>query len=223
MSGSILTSCALVFLSCQWSTAIKVWCTCVKVGLADDRDMKGAPNEVWRDIQGTLKAGNLIRIVPLEHLGRSKICPLEGAGKTLDFFNVQVDLWVRLILGVDGLQFEFQKQKFIFDTDRKEFRPTTYPVQDNFRFYKNSHGLNGGEVVGAELCYGLNLFDIPKPTFKELFAEHLVAPFFVFQLFCVALWFMDEYWYYSLFTLGMLFVFESTVVAQVSHRSLTQK
>ena len=51
--------------------------------------------------------------------------------------------------------------------------------------------------------------DIPIPKFLDLYKEHLVAPFFVFQLFCTLL---DEYWYYSIFNLWMLLFFEGTVV-----------
>ncbi|ACO66619.1 p-type ATPase superfamily, partial [Micromonas commoda] len=62
--------------------------------------------------------------------------------------------------------------------------------------------------------WGANELRVPRPGFWDLLSEQLVAPFFVFQTFCCILWLADEYWYYSLFTLAMLAVFESTVASQ---------
>jgi manganese-transporting P-type ATPase len=82
--------------------------------------------------------------------------------------------------------------------------------------YQSPRGLSSSELASAASLYGKNEFNIPVPSFVELFGEHATAPFFVFQIFCVALWCLDEYWYYSLFTLFMLIVFECTTVTQAS-------
>lgn len=92
-----------------------------------------------------------------------------------------------------------------------DFRKLDYPVHEAFGEYKQrvrnaAVGLLSSteQIEATTRKYGSNRFDIPMPTFRELFKEHAVAPFFVFQVFCVGLWLMDEYWYYSLFTVSML-------------------
>ena len=81
--------------------------------------------------------------------------------------------------------------------------------------------LSSSSIANLLSLYGKNTFNIPIPASGALFAEHATAPFFVFQIFCVALWCLDEYWYYSLFTLFMRIMFECTVVWQ-RVRTLTE-
>ncbi|RGP61574.1 atpase [Fusarium sporotrichioides] len=152
-----------------------------------------------KDVEDAL----LIKVIPIANAGTAEICKLirDKAGGKLN------------------TSFLFQKRRFLYDTATKTFHTLKYDIdaepKPSIGHFQTSKGhQTQTELSRVEQHYGTNTFDIPVPTFTELFKEHAVAPFFVFQIFCVGLWMLDEYWYYSLFTLFMLVVFESTVVWQ---------
>ncbi len=101
---------------------------------------------------------------------------------------------------------------------RLEF-PTDSPI---FRYsetaaYGGKDGLERMDV--ARQRYGKNEIVINVPSYRDLFVEQATMPFFVFQVFCVGLWSLDEYWYYSLFNLLMLVLFEAGTALQ-RHRNI---
>ncbi|OQE07865.1 hypothetical protein PENVUL_c012G01543 [Penicillium vulpinum] len=151
----------------------------------------------------SIDTARLIKVVPITNAGSAEICTLirenNGPKKTLSFL--------------------FQKRRFLFYPETRTFAPLSYALDAEPKPALKTFQLTEGFTSKAEIDriqnhYGDNTFDIPVPGFLELFQEHAVAPFFVFQIFCVGLWMLDEYWYYSLFTLFMLVMFESTVVWQ---------
>ncbi|KAL2156725.1 hypothetical protein VTH82DRAFT_1470 [Thermothelomyces myriococcoides] len=152
----------------------------------------------------------LIKVIPAANAGSADICKLERT-KVGDKTNTS---------------FLFQKRRFLYNPEKKSFRTLVYAIDEDpkpkLETFQKSRGITSAvDLERLEQHYGTNTFDIPVPTFTELFKEHAVAPFFVFQVFCVGLWLLDEYWYYSLFTLFMLVMFESTVVWQ-RQRTLTE-
>ncbi|WAR31484.1 AT131-like protein [Mya arenaria] len=103
--------------------------------------------------------------------------------------------------GEEELWFMFQKAKYLWDgAEKKKFLPLVFPVNHTMAHYMDCKGLQEeSDVTHAENLFGKNM---------------ATAPFFVFQVFCVGLWCLDEYWYYSVFTLFMLIAFEATLVQQ---------
>ncbi|SCU88127.1 LAMI_0D08878g1_1 [Lachancea mirantina] len=117
--------------------------------------------------------------------------------------------------GIPQTSFQFQKKRFLLDPARNEFRSPKFVVDESPKLavFQENRG-NFGDLTHLKRLYGENSFDIPIPTFLELFKEHAVAPFFVFQIFCVCLWLLDDYWYYSLFNLFMIIAMEGAAVFQ---------
>jgi cation-transporting ATPase 13A1 len=157
-----------------------------------------------------LRTATLIKVEPIANAGKPEICQLRR----------------EIIDGKPTTSFLFQKRRFLYEQARGTFKPLTFAldseIKPQLKTFQTSKGLtSSSQIKKLQQHYGDNTFDIPVPTFSELFREHAVAPFFVFQIFCVGLWMLDEYWYYSLFTLFMLVMFECTVVWQ-RQRTLTE-
>lgn len=150
-----------------------------------------------------------VKVVPTKNNGSAELRLLNKKRNLED--GGKLDIW-----------FYFQKTKFIFDHQIGLFSQLSFPVNETIEYYLNSKGfLDEQELKQAEFKYGKNDLEMVIPEFIELFKERAIAPFFVFQVFCVLLWCLDEYWYYSLFTLFLLVSFEGILVKQ-QLRNLTE-
>lgn len=184
---------ALSWLTTRWNTQIRQAATSVGV---DD-----------------ISQADVVKVIPKPSKGTPAFCPILRSKRTVrDPKSKNEQAHQETILYI-----EYQRDHYFYSPATHSFGLLAYPSDSkpSLSTMMNSTGIkNDSELASAQEMYGKNTFDIPVPTFIELLAEHMQAPFFVFQMFSVGLWFLDEYWYYSLFTLFMLIVFECTTVFQ---------
>lgn len=195
---ALLAGHALSFLVTRWSINARALITCLSAKSIDD--------------------AQVIRVIPHEHRGEGELVKLERTARpnmpTEVSFTYQADKYILTLPDPSASVTSVLVSPLVSEPT---FRRLPFPVDARpaLADFKASRGHQSDrDVQMAHDTFGPNNFSIPKPTFVDLFIEHAVAPFFVFQVFCVGLWMLDEYWYYSLFTLFMLIVFECTVVFQ---------
>ncbi|KAH9781717.1 putative manganese-transporting ATPase PDR2 [Citrus sinensis] len=153
------------------------------------------------------------KITPVKFCGSKEVVPLQF-WKQSAVSSTPVD--------EDEICFDFRKQHFIYSREKGTFCKLPYPTKETFGYYLKCTGHSTeAKIAVATEKWGRNVFEYPQPTFQKLMKENCMEPFFVFQVFCVGLWCLDEYWYYSLFTLFMLFMFESTM-AKSRLKTLTE-
>ncbi|XP_022702797.1 probable cation-transporting ATPase 13A3 isoform X2 [Varroa jacobsoni] len=95
--------------------------------------------------------------------------------------------------------FENKKRKFLWDGDLQKFvrlhgldhnTPCSYIV-------KNRQGLTLKEEIVRRVLFGNNLIDVDVQGVMSILFKEVLEPFYMFQVFSVIIWFMDQYYYYA--------------------------
>ncbi|VDN02745.1 unnamed protein product [Thelazia callipaeda] len=147
-----------------------------------------------------IQRASVVKVVPTPNNGWSEVVPLRRT---------------KLVTGKMKLWFEFQKIHYTFVLEKKTFVALELDTNQPMSYFQESRGLETDEaIMERRQDLGDNKMEMVIPQFMELFKERATAPFFVFQVFCVGLWCLEDMWYYSLFTLMMLVTFEATLVKQ---------
>ncbi|ESU39465.1 Calcium-transporting ATPase [Giardia duodenalis] len=109
--------------------------------------------------------------------------------------------------------FYFQQIKYVWIDKENKF----ISVSDDLSSQQTSlgvllrsadKGLSSAEHSQATILYGENRLAVPLLTLGHLFVEHILSPFFMFQLFTSILWLFDDFAVYSFFTSIMLLFME---------------
>ena len=191
-----------VVLSCQWKVSHNATVGFHRSRVSQTGSVKQWTNCLVESLQESVGGETVSGIVPLRYLADQEVAVATFQDRTFRYSLKQPDGDVSL----------WQSDLASVDSTSPRFRPLCYPVDMPLRFYSEWKGHEKlPSVVRANEVYGPNMTLLQLPTFRELLSDQLVAPFFLFQVFCVVLWSLDEYWYYALFTLFALLMFESTV------------
>uniref|UniRef100_A0A0G4GNG0 Cation-transporting P-type ATPase N-terminal domain-containing protein n=1 Tax=Chromera velia CCMP2878 TaxID=1169474 RepID=A0A0G4GNG0_9ALVE len=156
----------------------------------------------------SLQKASHVKVIPSKPLSGTLLCPIQKVQQGRDGASDDEPEEVFVI---------YQCKKLVYDKKMGIFRGLQYPLTLPMKVYASSGGLSDKEAEIARGRFGPNDFAIPVPECLDLFKEHAVAPFFVFQMLCVVLWLMDEYWYYSIMTAVLLIFMEIQLVHRRIH------
>jgi manganese-transporting P-type ATPase len=120
---------------------------------------------------------------------------------------------VEIIRTNNSIYFEFHRRKYVYDARNDTFVKVRCRINYPISHYLRWRGIPE-EKIETQLkeLHGPNKFQMSAPAFLDLYIEQITSPFTVFQIFCIVLWMLDDYWQYSLFTLFMICTFEATSV-----------
>ncbi|KAF9435253.1 hypothetical protein BGZ76_006630, partial [Entomortierella beljakovae] len=93
---------------------------------------------------------------------------------------------------------DFQYIRFIYNPVAKVFMQNSYWKDSEWTsIIKCEQGLGRESHQERAIVFGTNVIDVKEKTVGQLLADEVLHPFYIFQVFSMALWFADDYIYYA--------------------------
>lgn len=208
--GILAVTHAFVLLLQYWSVSFNIWINyqeinAERVELPDSMSEVDLENDTENEDPTKTFGTRQILEVPKDLPTHARICPAKGK-------HVLVELEYFPVL---GMTFSHHRRRYCYDRDNQIWTKIRCRVDFDVSVLDVYSGFaNQVRLVHGQIRYGPNIFQVKQPSFGELYRAQLLNPFSVFQIFCVLLWAIDDYLVYSFFSLGMVLMFEGTVVFQ---------
>ncbi|GMM37042.1 putative acid anhydride hydrolase [Saccharomycopsis crataegensis] len=89
---------------------------------------------------------------------------------------------------------------------------------------KIRHGLSEYETEDRKLIFGSNSLDLKESSISELLVKEILHPFYIFQIFSIVLWLLDDYYYYAfcIFFISIVSVVQSLIETRETMRKLKE-
>ena len=156
-------------------------------GSANSIGNKESTLSTAKTLMGRIEYNNSIISIP-NHLPTHVVITPSKAGESKVLLPV---LYVPTL----GVTFEYHRRRYYLDEDEGEWIKIRCNTTMPLNFFQTWAGISSmHQLEAAGVRFGENKFDVRQPTFKDMYKKQLLSPFTVFQLFCVVLWMLDDYW-----------------------------
>ncbi len=220
ITGILVTLHALMVLMQHWNVKFNAWLNYAPVDI-DSFEIPDDLMEISHDFDGDStgsdapvaggKKKTLGEIV--YDAAEAKPIPSHLPTHALIYSEGKPFLVPLLYLPTLGLTFEFHRRRYTYTESTSTWMKIRCKTSMPTEFFSSWDGFSEPtQITASQIRYGKNEFNVKQKTFSEMYKAQLLSPFTVFQLFCVVLWMLDNYWQYSVFSLSMILLFEATVV-----------
>lgn len=124
------------------------------------------------------------------------------------------------------LSFEYRYLKLIYNPIEDIYTTNTNWVDKSHwsSTHKIRHGLHEYDIEDRKLVFGNNSLDLKESSIGELLVKEVLHPFYIFQIFSIILWLLDDYFYYAfcIFFISIVSIVQSLIETKQTMQKLKE-